>query len=156
MIKRLLSAILAMLMLLPVVSIGEETYDDKLTVVAMLGEQSDFIYAVECALYEKGYLDEADVDGYFDEYTELAVMDYQYTKGYETDGMLTKIQFYWLSRKYYNNWFDSSNIVWVTASGSRYHLYTCSSLNNSIGLMPISVNIAYGLGYQPCRLCNPY
>jgi len=154
--KRILTFILALALLIPCLCSAEEYYDDRLTVVAMLGEESDFIYAVETALYEKGWLDEVCVDGYFDEYTELAVLNFQYYKNYEPTGMLTKIQFYWLSRKYYNNWFDSSYIVWITASGSRYHLYNCKSLVDCYGVMPISANIAYDLGYNPCKLCKPY
>ena len=130
-------------------------YDDRLTVVAMLGDQSDFVLVVETALYEKGYLDEVCVDGYFDEYTELAVMDFQYYKGYQEDGMLTKGQFYWLHRKYYNQWFDTSDIVYITNSGSRYHSYDCKSLQYSYGIMPVSTNIALELGYLPCKVCNP-
>lgn len=153
--KKVIALILIVLTILPVFSVSE-TYDDRLTVVAMLGDVSDFIYVVETALYEKGYLNEYYVDGYFDEYTELAVMNFQFDKGYVTDGMLTKIQFYWLSRKYYNEWFDTSYIVWFTASGSRYHFYECKALQNSINVMPISINIAYQLGYVPCKLCKPY
>lgn len=156
--KRMIALAAALLMALTAFVSGcgaEEAYDDRLTVVAMLYDESDFILVVETALYEKGYLDEVCVDGYFDEYTEAAVMDYQYNKGYEPDGMLTKSQFYWLSRSYYNDWFDASNIVYITRSGSRYHDWDCKSLSYSYGVMPISTNTALTLGYLPCRVCNP-
>ena len=130
-----------------------EVYDDRLTIIAMKGDASDFITVVEQALFEKGYLDEYEVDGVFDEYTELAVMNYQIYKGYEPTGALTKNEFYWLHRTYYNQWFDKSDIVWITASGTRYHTWDCVSIQKSYGVMPISVNIAEDLGYLPCRLC---
>lgn len=155
--RTLIALMLLCAMLLPCcVQSEEEFYDDKLTPIAMLGDESDFVFSLESALFEKGYLDEVCVDGYFDEYTEQAVADFQYDKGYEPDGVMTKIQFYWLSRSSYNNWFDSSNIVYITPSGSRYHTWNCKSLDNSYSIMPISVNIAYSYGYLPCRLCKPY
>lgn len=134
---------------------NEEKFDDRLTIVAMLGDQNRFITVVETALFEKGYLAEDYVDGIFDYHTEMAVATFQMYKGYEPDGMLTKIQFYWLSHKYYKEWFDSSDIVYITENGSKYHIWECSTLDNSIEIMPISVNIAYELGYDPCGKCLP-
>ena len=133
-----------------------EVYDDRQTIVAMIGDQSRFVYTVETALFEKGYLLEDEVDGIFDEYTELAVMNFQQYKGFPADGMLTKNQFYWLHRTYYREWFDSSEIVYITEGGTRYHTWNCSSIKYSVGLMPISVNIAEAYGYLPCRLCLYY
>ena len=95
------------------------------------------------------------MDGYFDEYTEKAVKRFQKNNQYEADGALTKIQFYWLSRSHYNDWFDTSYIVYITPSGTRYHLYSCYSLKNSPEIMPISINKAEELGYLDCRRCKP-
>ena len=83
-------------------------------------------------------------------------MEFQAYKRYEMTGALTKSQFYWLSRIDYNEWFDTSYIVYITGTGTRYHIWECKSLDNSTNIMPISANIAYSLGYLPCRLCNPY
>ena len=153
--KKLLALTLAVLTLLGTCAFGE-VYDDKQTIVAMYGDESDFVAVVEQALFEKGYLEEYEVDGVFDEYTELAVMNFQKYRGYEATGCLTKIQFYWLHRTYYNQWFDNSDIVYITPNGTRYHTWDCYSIRYSYNLMPISVNIAYELGYQPCRLCIGY
>lgn len=157
--KKLISLILVLVTLLGCFGFAEETqepFDDRLTIVAMLGDQNRFITVVETALYEKGYLAEEYVDGVFDRRTEMAVVAFQMYKGYEPDGMLTKIQFYWLNRKYYKEWFDSSDIVYITENGSKYHIWECSTLDNSVEIMPISVNIAYELGYDPCGKCLPY
>ncbi len=155
MLKRMLAVLLAVLTLVGSCALGEYDYDDNLTVVAMFGDEGDFVYTVETALFEKGYLKEVCVDGYFDEYTELAVKNFQYDKGYEADGAITKIQFYWLSRKYYNEWFDRSYIVYITPNGTRYHTFNCTVLVNSHVIMPVSMNKADDLGYLPCRRCNP-
>lgn len=157
--KKLIALILALVTLLACFGCAEltqEPYDDRLTIVAMMGDQNRFITVVETALYEKGYLAEEYMDGVFDRRTEMAVIAFQMYKGYEPDGMLTKIQFYWLSRKYYKEWFDTSDIVYITENGSKYHIWECSTLDNSIEIMPISVNIAYELGYDPCGKCLPY
>ncbi len=155
--KKIVALILAIMTLLSMSVVSEtEKYDDRQTVVAMYGDQNRFIFVVETALFEKGYLAEVDVDGIFDEYTEQAVMDFQYYKDFEVTGMLTKSQFYWLNRKYYKEWFDGSDIVYITENGSKYHLWECSTLENSVEIMPISVNIAYELGYDPCRKCMGY
>lgn len=157
--KKLISLILVLVTLFGCFGFAEETqepFDDRLTIVAMLGDQNRFITVVETALYEKGYLAEEYVDGVFDRRTEMAVIAFQMYKGYEPDGMLTKIQFYWLNRKYYKEWFDSSDIVYITENGSKYHIWECSTLDNSVEIMPISVNIAYELGYDPCGKCLPY
>ncbi|MBR5379433.1 MAG: peptidoglycan-binding protein [Clostridia bacterium] len=155
MFRKTIALILALLTLAGGCLYAEYDYDDKLTVVAMLGDSSDFVQAVEDALVEGGYLNEKYADGYFDEYTEKAVKRFQREKDYEPDGALTKIQFYWLSRTHYNDWFDTSYIVYITNGGSRYHTYTCSALKNSLELMPISINVAEGYGYLPCRRCKP-
>ena len=158
MFKRIFALVLALafIMCCPVLSEEEEVvFDDKLTVLALPGEASTFILALESALYEKGYLDELYVDGYFDDATTYAIMDFQLFRGYEPDGLITKVQFYWLNRKYYKDWFDTSDIVYITETGTRYHVWECSSLENSVGIMPISANVALELGYMPCRLCKP-
>ena len=151
--KRIFAFLLVLLLALGFCAISEEVYDDRQTIVAMKGDESRFVYTVEMALFEKGYLLEEEVDGIFDEYTELAVANFQAYKGFEPDGMLTKSQFYWLHRTYYNQWFDRSDVVWITEGGARYHVWDCSSIRYSTGLMPISINIAEELGYLPCRHC---
>ena len=154
--KRWIALALMLVLVLGITVPGEEYYDDRNTIVAMLGDESRFVYTVELALFEKGYLLEDEIDGIFDEYTEMAVMNFQAYKNFECNGMLTKNQFYWLHRTYYREWFDSSDIVWITENGTRYHQWDCSSIHYSTGLMPISVNIAENLGYQPCRICLYY
>ena len=156
MIKRIIARMLVLLTLMSVFGVSESKYDDSDTIVAMIGDVSDFVYAVEQALVKKGFLLEDEADGYFDEYTELAVMNFQLSKDYEANGMLTKRQLYWLDRTTYNEWFDTSYIVYIAKDGRKYHLWGCSSLKNSVEIMPISVNIADRLGYNPCRRCKPY
>ena len=162
MIKRIFALSLVLLTLLGSCNLlAEYNYDDSQVVVAALGDEGDFVYAVKWALVDKGYLDQMYIDDrfegfdYFDEATEQAVKSFQYAKGYEMTGELTKIQFYWLHRAKYNEWFDRSYIVYITANGSRYHTWDCRVVANSRILMPISINIANELGYQPCRICNP-
>lgn len=150
--KRVFAWVLLLMMTLCMSAVGE-VYDDRNTIVAMYGDQSRFVYTVETALFEKGYLLEDEVDGIFDEYTELAVMNFQTYKNFEPDGMLTKAQFYWLHRTYYKEWFDASDIVYITEGGKRYHTWDCSMIRYSTNLMPISVNIADAYGYLPCRRC---
>lgn len=50
---------------------------------------------------------------------------------------------------------DNSNIitVYVTKTGSKYHIDGCSSLSKS--KIPISLSEAKSKGYEPCRKCNP-
>lgn len=158
MLKRLFASLLAVAILLCACALSENTaaYDDRLTVVAAIGDESRFVYVVEQALFEKGYLLETEVDGFFDEYTEMAVMNFQAYKGYEVDGLLTKVQFYWLSSTYYMDWFDSSYIVYITENGNRYHTWDCSKIAKSYSVMPISTNVALDNGYLPCRICNPW
>ena len=147
---------LALLTLISVFGVSESKFDDNEIIVAMIGDESDFVQAVEEALVKKGFLLEDEADGYFDQYTELAVMNYQQSKDYEANGMLTKRQLYWLDRATYNQWFDTSYVVYITNGGSRYHLWDCAALTNSLEIMPISVNIAENLGYRPCKRCKPY
>ena len=151
--RRWIACALFLVLALSVTGLSEETYDDRLTIVAMRGDESRFVYTVELALFEKGYLLEDEVDGIFDQYTEQAVMNFQAYKNFEPDGMLTKNQFYWLHRTYYRQWFDASDIVWITEGGACYHVWNCSSIRYSTGLMPVSINIAEELGYLPCRHC---
>ena len=156
--KRGFSLLLLLALMLSIPAFGEvyEVYDDRNTIVAMIGDQNDFVYVVETALFEKGYLLETEIDGVFDRYTEQAVANFQAYKGFEPDGMLTKTQFYWLHRTYYKEWFDSSDIVYITSGGTRYHTWGCSSIRYSTNLIPISVNIAEYYGYLPCRVCLGY
>lgn len=154
--KKIIALVLIAATLLAGFAFAEEKFDDRLTVVAMYGDQNRFITVVETALVEKGYMAEEYLDGIFDYHTEMAVMAFQMYKGYEPDGMLTKIQFYWLNRSYYKEWFDNSDIVYITENGSKYHIWECQTLENSVEIMPISVNIAYELGYDPCSKCCGY
>lgn len=50
---------------------------------------------------------------------------------------------------------DNSNIitVYVTKTGTKYHVDGCSSLSKS--KIPISLSEAKSKGYEPCRKCNP-
>ena len=153
--KKILALMFVVMTLLGTCAFGE-VYDDRYTIIAMIGDQSDFVTVVEQALFEKGWLDEYEVDGVFDEYTELAVANFQSHRGYERTGYLTKTEFYWLHRTYYNMWFDKSDIVYITPRGTRYHTWDCSIIRNSYGIMPISVNIAFDNGYEPCRFCLGY
>ena len=154
--KKLLALVFALLLAFGSFTMAE-AYDDRLTIVAMKGDISDFVYVVETALWEKGYLLEDEIDGVYDYYTELAVKNFQTYKGFVPDGILTKTQFYWLHRTYYREWFDSSNIVYITESGTRDHAWDCVSIaNTTLTPMPVSINIAEGLGYYPCRICNPW
>ena len=159
--KKLIALTLMLILALSFAAIGEDN-EDRLVVVAMYGDYSSFIGVVKQALVEKGYLLETELEDdlayYFDEYTELAVKNFQLYKGFEPDGMLTKNQFYWLHRTYYNNWFDRSFIVYITETGTRYHTWDCPKIQNSdYTPMPISINIAEETGYLPCRTCfYPY
>ena len=156
MIRKMIALTLALLTLISVFGVSESKFDDNDTIVAMIGDESDFVQAVEEALVKKGFLLEDEADGYFDKYTELAVMNFQMSKDYEANGLLTKRQLYWLDRATYSKWFDTSYIVYITNGGSRYHLWECAALKNALEIMPISVNIAEELGYYPCKRCKPY
>ena len=156
MIRKMIALTLALLTLMSVFGVSESNYDDNDTIVAMIGDASDFVYAVEQALVKKGFLLEDEADGYFDKYTERAVMNFQTGRDYEANGLLTKRQLYWLDRATYNDWFDTSYIVYITNGGTRYHLWECAALKNALEIMPISVNIAEYNGYVPCKRCKPY
>ena len=69
--KRWIALALMLVLVLGITALGEEYYDDRNTIVAMLGDESRFVYTVELALFEKGYLLEDEIDGIFDEYTEI-------------------------------------------------------------------------------------
>ena len=43
--------------------------------------------------------------------------------------------------------------VYLTKTGTKYHLSTCSYLNSS--KIPISLANALSQGYEPCKRCNP-
>ncbi|MBO7385389.1 MAG: peptidoglycan-binding protein, partial [Clostridia bacterium] len=119
MIRKMIALTLALLTLMSVFGVSESKYDDNDTIVAMIGDASDFVYAVEQALVKKGFLLEDEADGYFDKYTERAVMNFQTGRDYEANGLLTKRQLYWLDRATYNDWFDTSYIVYITNGGTR-------------------------------------
>lgn len=156
MIRKMIALTLALLTLMSVFGVSESKYDDNDTIVAMIGDASDFVFAVEQALVKKGFLLEDEADGYFDKYTERAVMNFQTGRDYEANGLLTKRQLYWLDRATYNDWFDTSYIVYITNGGTRYHVWECAALKNALEIMPISVNIAEYNGYVPCKRCKPY
>lgn len=48
---------------------------------------------------------------------------------------------------------DENIIVYVTTSGTKYHMDGCQYLSKS--RIPITLARAKGKGYEPCRICNP-
>ena len=48
----------------------------------------------------------------------------------------------------------SSETVYITETGSKYHLENCSSLKNS-DIISITVDEAVEEGYKPCSICEP-
>jgi len=48
---------------------------------------------------------------------------------------------------------DDSIIVYITKTGSKYHLATCGSLRKS--KIPITLKEACQRGYSPCSVCKP-
>lgn len=48
---------------------------------------------------------------------------------------------------------DNVAEVYITNTGSKYHLETCRTLKKS--KIPISLNSAKSQGYTPCKICNP-
>lgn len=47
---------------------------------------------------------------------------------------------------------DTSEVVYITDTGSKYHREWCSYLKSS---MPITKKDAISKGYTPCSVCNP-
>lgn len=48
---------------------------------------------------------------------------------------------------------DNEPLVWIPKSGSKYHSKsTCSNMKNP---SQVSLDVATGLGYTPCKKCNP-
>lgn len=48
------------------------------------------------------------------------------------------------------------DVVYVTSNGSRYHLESCSYLDNSSKVHKVKLRTAISKGYVPCKVCNPY
>lgn len=49
----------------------------------------------------------------------------------------------------------SSNTVYVTKTGKKYHQRSCKTLSKSKTVIPMSINDAKNKGYTPCKVCNP-
>lgn len=45
--------------------------------------------------------------------------------------------------------------VFVSPSGGKYHLPTCSYIEKSLSIKPMQIDKAKDEGYTPCSRCNP-
>lgn len=50
---------------------------------------------------------------------------------------------------------DMNTTVYVTKTGSKYHLEGCPTLKNSKNLTPMIASDAYNSGYGACKVCKP-
>lgn len=50
---------------------------------------------------------------------------------------------------------QQQSTVYVTPTGSKFHLKNCRTLNRTKNPTPMSKQDAINSGYQPCGVCNP-
>lgn len=50
---------------------------------------------------------------------------------------------------------SSSRMVYVTPTGTKYHLKDCRTLKKSKSAEAITVEEAKGRGLEPCKICKP-
>lgn len=50
---------------------------------------------------------------------------------------------------------STETLVYVTPSGTKYHLEDCQYVNGKSVLTEYSIEDAEADGYKPCKVCNP-